>query len=670
MTRGLTSCTRLILPDSFQLVHPASLLPDGALRAGRLPALLAACLLVLVLLLLSADAMAAQIVSTWTFGGSKTDSGTDILLTDDGCILVAGTTKSPDFPMRPESSGTSYDVYVAKFSRSGEQRWACLLGGSADDGIGGMVQDGDGAIWVAGSTASDDLPTPGGFDTTFGGGGYSDAFIAKISPDGELLFGTYLGGCGRDYATGIATDWAGNVIVIGSTDSGDFLLPDGQPVVFATTDIFVIKFAPDYQMEWARRIGGLDRDYTSSVVADSEENILIGGYTYSPDFPFTQGQWAGESTSFLLKLSPSGESLWTAALGRNLDFVPLALAVDSANNIVIAGGWYDAIVRKINAGGELQWAITIAASGSAKGIVVAPDDSIIVCGTTSSFPAPVNMSERYDGYGFIAKLSPTKQLLCRGVIGERETHYGSDVALDSSGRAWLVGSPRDHGDVAVVQFTFESQLTVQSTPITGVEIGGDYPGVTNYSSFCQFGQVATLQAPAFSPSGGANYRFVRWTLDGADQPDGQTALQIPMGSNHVAMARYEARSLCVKSSPASGIDITGDKPGRTAYYPMCDVDQEVTLTAPETALTGGYDLHFAHWMVDSVDQPQGERVVHFKMDKARVVTAVYDAVRCELSVSAYPGWILTAEITGDRPGTTSPLTLNSREDGTSSAWRR
>jgi len=652
MIRGLISCTRLILPDSLQFKHRTASRSGGALRAGKPPARYVVCLL--MPLLLSADAMAAQIVSTWTFGGSAYDSGSEILIADDGCILAAGVTQSADFPLRTGNPGTSNDIYVVKFSPSGEQLWACFLGGSAGDGVSKMVLDSTGAIWLAGSTKSPDFPTPAGFDTTFAGGDAADAFIAKVSPDGELLFGTYLGGCGSDYATGIATDLAGNVAVVGSTYSGDFLLPDGQPVVLATNDIFVVKLTPDCQMEWTQRFGGSDLDHALSIIADSEGNILIGGYTYSPDFPFSEGQPTSGSTSFLLKLSPSGEWLWAAALGWAMDTAPHALAVDSANNALVAGGWYSAIVKKVSAAGEPQWEATIARNSSMSGIALAPDGSIIACGTTSyTFFPSLNMSELYAGWGFVARLSPTGQLLCCGRIGEADTSYAADVAVDSSGRAWLTGrSPHNDYDAAIVQFTFQSKLTVQSTPITGAEIEGDYPGVTNYTAFCQFGQVVDLQAPAFTPSGGANYRFVRWKLDGKDQPLGQAALQVTMAGDHVAIASYEVRRLSVSSSPPYGIDIAGDKPGCTHYTAMCDVGQEVVLTAPVTALASGYDLRFALWRIDNVDQAQGELDVRVTMDTDHTVRAVYDVVRCELSVKTYPSTNMTAEITGDRPGTT------------------
>jgi hypothetical protein len=50
-----------------------------------------------------------------------------------------------------------------------------------------------------------------------------DAFVAKISPDGTtLLYSTFLGGTGLDYALGLALDSSGIAYLTGSAQSADF----------------------------------------------------------------------------------------------------------------------------------------------------------------------------------------------------------------------------------------------------------------------------------------------------------------------------------------------------------------------------------------------------------------------------------------------------------------
>src|SRR5689334_23444349 len=99
--------------------------------------------------------------------------------------------------------------------------FSAILGGSGQEYGASVATGPDGNIFVAGLTYSPDFPvTEGVLQTRLGGG--SDAFVARYAPDGKLLWSTYLGGLGDDWATGVAVDPAGNVVVTGWTRSTDF----------------------------------------------------------------------------------------------------------------------------------------------------------------------------------------------------------------------------------------------------------------------------------------------------------------------------------------------------------------------------------------------------------------------------------------------------------------
>jgi uncharacterized protein (TIGR03382 family) len=101
-------------------------------------------------------------------------------------------------------------------------------------------------VYVTGWTYSTYFPTPGGFDTTYGGGGYADAFVTKVNANGQsLAWSSYLGGSGGDWGYGIAVDGSGNVYVTSGTSSTDFPTSGGfDATLGGGGDAFVVRIGP------------------------------------------------------------------------------------------------------------------------------------------------------------------------------------------------------------------------------------------------------------------------------------------------------------------------------------------------------------------------------------------------------------------------------------------
>jgi len=95
---------------------------------------------------------------------------------------------------------------------------------------------------------------------------------------------------------------------------------------------------------------------------------------------------------------------------------------------------------------------------------------------------------------------------------------------------------------------------------------------------------------------------------------------------HTAVAAYQIQThaLVVQSSPAAGVSITGDKAGITDYTTSCDDQEVVNLTAPSSATVDDVDYRFVRWLVDEVEQAQGENDVQITMDDKHTAEANYD----------------------------------------------
>ncbi len=204
----------------------------------------------------SQDAFIVRLGATGTFaygtyaGGSggtvgTPETGTGIAVDGSGNIFVTGSTSSSNFPRvgTPPSvfAGIS-DCFVLKLNPSGAVYiYSTLLGGGNADYCSGIAVTAGGVAYVAGYTASSDLPSPGALQGVNAGG--LDGLIARLSGTGALDFATYLGGSGADKAAAIALDSTGAVYVAGQTQSNDFQLSNAlQTFNGGRFGAFVVKF--------------------------------------------------------------------------------------------------------------------------------------------------------------------------------------------------------------------------------------------------------------------------------------------------------------------------------------------------------------------------------------------------------------------------------------------
>lgn len=123
-------------------------------------------------------------------------------------------------------------------------------------------------------------------------------------------------------------------------------------------------------------------------------------------------------------------------------------------------------------------------------------------------------------------------------------------------------------------------------------------------------------------------------------------------SMNYTIGAFTSRTLTVKSSPLTGVSITGDVPGTTNYTGACSSDQVVNLTAPATALnTQGVRYRFVKWKLDLVAKTAGARLLQVAMTAAHTAEAVYELDTVTLTVQSTPASAVA--ITGTKPGTTN-----------------
>lgn len=283
-------------------------------------------------------------------GGTGDDVLESMVRGEDGALYLTGHTNSSDFPA---SSGPGYDTtadgshedaFVVKLTSDlSTVTYATYLGGSADDAGMSIAVDGEGAAYVAGTTASDDFPATGGAYQTAPQGG-EDAFVAKVAVDGlSLEYATYLGGAGGDQGAAIAVDRFGVAYVAGDTASADFPAASGpgyDTEFGGATDGYVAKLAADgAALEYATYIGGSGADAANDLAVNGGGAAYVTGATASADFPMRAGwgygtTFAGAQAGYLLAVSGDGRSLrYTTFLQGD------GTAQSTGTAVAVAGAW-------------------------------------------------------------------------------------------------------------------------------------------------------------------------------------------------------------------------------------------------------------------------------------------------------------------------------------------
>ena len=148
------------------------------------------------------------------FGGDSDEWANSVRTDAAGNIYIAGYTASTDLPGPGSSTAQGIDVFVSCFNSSGSQvLYSTLLGGNGLDEALALAVGASGTVWITGDTASNDFPLKNAFQTSLVDG--QDAFIARLNSTGGLEFSSYAGGQGADAGRSIALDDQGNAYVAG-----------------------------------------------------------------------------------------------------------------------------------------------------------------------------------------------------------------------------------------------------------------------------------------------------------------------------------------------------------------------------------------------------------------------------------------------------------------------
>lgn len=327
-----------------------------------------------ILLLIPAFILNAQNFQWAKKGGLYAyDYGYGVCTDANGNVYVAGKyEENANFDGITVTCQGNHDVFVAKYNSAGVIQWVRTGGGLSGDYAHGIACDASGNVYIAGEIEG---TVNFGSVQVVGNPGTDDAFVAKYSTNGDLIWVKSYGGGSRDDARGIAVDGSGNSYIIGVfRDQANF---GSQVVVSASAnidDIFVAKLDPNGGVVWVRAMGSVGDDTGKAIALDGSGNVYaVGGFIGTANFgAISLTAPNGYRDMYIAKISNDGNFQWVKQGGGDYDDVAWAVTVDNSGNAYAAGefnayatfgslalttgGEADGFVVKYDPSGNVTWA--------------------------------------------------------------------------------------------------------------------------------------------------------------------------------------------------------------------------------------------------------------------------------------------------------------------------
>lgn len=528
------------------------------------------------------DAAGNRLWATY-YGGAGDEWIYNSVLDGSGNIYLSGTTTAPSQTVistpgchQPTYGGGPNDAFLLKLTTSGVRQWCTFYGGTSGENYNYCSIDPSGDVYLTGLTTSQNaIATACAYQQNYAGGG-GDIFLARFTPAGIRLWGTYYGGSGTENWAGTASDQMGNVYIAGDTGSGlgtAIASPGSHQPIYGggSWDGFVVKFngcvpvAPPNSTPIANLTvcQGRSTVLTTSTTCNTEWfNVPTGGnpIAIGPAYS-TQGLFA--NTTFYVAETSCGTNSVRTAITITVNPAP-TFSIAASPTVMCAGG-----------------SATLTPLGASNGFTWTANASLNTALPSSAIATPINTQTYFltgddgvcTGTGSIVITvipSPTITLpnsvlyLCSGKIamltagGATSYTWNPSSSLNFPNSATVLATPASN-----TTYTVTGGNTIDNTTCYGTNTITVYvvPYLTNATvsqsvEVC-LGQQATLEA-----SGGPV--TIWYPIDNMDDPNAAqvhvttpvtTTYSVNISSNGLCPV---TRTVLVKVNPLPVVDAGRD----------------------------------------------------------------------------------------------------------------
>jgi len=282
-----------------------------------------------------------------------TDTAGNVILTGD-----SGSIALTEAYANLHTSDNSVDIFVAKYSSNGVQRWKKTIAGSNGAEVGNRVKvDASNNIYVSGITNSSALNGKAM-------SGAQDGFLMKLNSNGKIAWTKTLGTSADDRISNFTIGKDGAIYTTSSPD----IHATAPPAI-------VTKISSNGTVRWTQSYANSTYGSALAITQGKDGNLYVvgntqgamDGQTYVPGGDGFPNGW----NAYIGKLTTAGEKVWTK------QYSPFSITQGSTQissgfdgNLYLAGatenhitgatphGATDATLAKIGLDGAITWSRT------------------------------------------------------------------------------------------------------------------------------------------------------------------------------------------------------------------------------------------------------------------------------------------------------------------------
>ncbi len=237
-----------------------------------------------------------------TYGGSGDETAESLLISEDGEIVLCGSTNSADGIFKKNAG--LHDMFVLKLNQYGQLETANTFGGSSLDFGGDILQKQNGNFLLGGSSRSLDF-------NLVDNQGQFDVVVLELDKNLQLQHTRSFGGWDDDLLQKLLFMPDGSLSILASSTTYTGAYSDNR----GDQDVVIYRIDQNGNIEWQRSYGGSMFEQPEDMALLDNGNLLIAASSFSNDYDIPTNN--GSRDGWLFEVDPIGIIVWSTTYGSS-----------------------------------------------------------------------------------------------------------------------------------------------------------------------------------------------------------------------------------------------------------------------------------------------------------------------------------------------------------------